>query len=192
MADLTQSSDQELTALLSAGSELAFAEIYNRYNVRLFLYAYKKLDNQEEAKDIVQEVFTRLWRKRMEYSINISLNSYLHTAIRNCAFDLFAHKKIAYRYIASLQNFLDQETTFTDDLVREKEIGGKIEKEIAALPPRMREVFELSRKDHLSHRAIAEKLQISESTVSGQIKKALRILRVRLGLFVSIFLYLYL
>lgn len=57
-----------------------------------------------------------------------------------------------------------------------------IEKEIDALPPKMREVFKLSRQHHLSHSQIAAKLDISEQTVSKQITNALKILRTRLGI----------
>ena len=63
-------------------------------------------------------------------------------------------------------------------------MGTIIEKEIAELPAKMREVFELSRKQHFSHKQIAEKLEISEQTVSKHVANALRILRVRLGVFI--------
>ena len=187
MAEYQNLTDQELAAKLSEGSDTAFEAIYQRYHIRLFLYACKKLGNQEEAKDIVQEVFTRLWNRRTACNIDTSLSSYLFTSVRNAAFDCFAHKKIEERYIISLQNFLDKDPVATDHLLRTREMSQQIEKEIAALPPRMRQVFELSRKEHLSHMDIAEKLQISESTVTGQIKKALRILRLRLG---SLFIFL--
>ncbi|NML22487.1 RNA polymerase sigma-70 factor [Pseudoflavitalea sp. G-6-1-2] len=187
MAEYEYLHDHELAAKLSEGSDAAFAAIYQRYHLRLFLFAFKKLGNREEAKDVVQEVFTKLWNRHADYNISTSLSSYLFTAVRNAAFDLFTHKKIEAKYIDSLQHFLDKDPVATDHLVRAREMSLQIEKEIAALPPRMREVFELSRKEHLSHLDIAEKLQISESTVTGQIKKALRILRLRLG---SLFLFL--
>ncbi len=59
-----------------------------------------------------------------------------------------------------------------------------IEKEIGALPPKMREVFELSRKENLSHKEIAEKLNLSEKTVKKQVNNSLKILRSKLGMVV--------
>jgi RNA polymerase sigma-70 factor (ECF subfamily) len=66
-------------------------------------------------------------------------------------------------------------------LVREKQLAAIIEREIAALPPKMREVFVLSRKEYLTHKEIAELLGISEQTVSKHVTNALKILRVKLG-----------
>lgn len=174
--------DFDLAELLSAGDEKAFAEIFNRYNQKLFIYAFNRLHNEEEAKDVVQDIFVNLWNKRSGYALNTTLTGYLYTSVRNKAFDLFAHKKIESKYVDSLQHFISLENSSTDYLVREKEISGLVEREIMALPVKMREVFELSRKEHLSHKQIAEKLNLSEHTVSKQIKKALKILRVRLGL----------
>jgi RNA polymerase sigma-70 factor (ECF subfamily) len=64
-----------------------------------------------------------------------------------------------------------------------------IEKEIAALPPKMREVFELSRKANLNYREISEKLNISDNTVKKQMSNALKILRSRLGVLFDLFFY---
>ncbi len=70
----------------------------------------------------------------------------------------------------------------TDHLVREKQMKAIIEREISKLPKKMRIVFELSRNEHLSHKEIAETLNLSEQTVTDQIKKALKILRTRMGM----------
>jgi len=177
-------SDRELTTLLNEGDEKAFTEIYERYHSLLFIYAHKKLHNKQEAQDIIQEVLTTLWKKRFDFSLQISLTSYLFTSVRNKALDLFSHKKVEARYFASLQNFIEDSGIHTDFLIRENDLKNLIEKEIDALPPRMREVFLLSRKNRLSHKEIAGIMDISEQTVSTQIKKALRILRVRLGLII--------
>ena len=175
-------SDRELTALLHEGDERAFTEIYERYHSLLYIYAHKKLYNKQEAQDIIHEVLTTLWTRRFDFSMQTSLPSYLFTAVRNKALDLFSHKKVEARYLASLQNFIEDAGIQTDFLIRENDLKTLIEKEIQSLPPRMKEVFQLSRKNKLTHKEIANLMDISEQTVSTQIKKALRILRVRLGL----------
>ncbi len=70
----------------------------------------------------------------------------------------------------------------TGHRVRENDLKAYIEKEIQALPPKMKQIFELSRKAHLSHKEIAEKLDTSENNVSTQITNALRILRTKIGI----------
>jgi RNA polymerase sigma-70 factor (family 1) len=174
--------DQELSSLLNQGDEKAYTEVYERYYSLLYVYAYKKLHNRQESEDIVQEVLIALWNKRFVFHLERSLTAYLFTAVRNRALDLFSRKKIESRYVESLQRFVDDSGSSADFLVRENDLRNLIQKEIDALPPRMREVFSLSRSNLLSHREIADVMDISEQTVTTQIKKALRVLRVRLGL----------
>lgn len=174
--------DQELTALLKGGDRLAFTAIYERYHSLLYIYAHKKLHDKEEAQDIIQEVLIALWNRRFDFSFDTSLKSYLFTAVRNKAFDLFTHKKVAAKYLVSLQGFIDISTESSDFLIREKDLSALIEQEIQTLPPKMREVFELSRKGRLTHKEISRILNISEHTVATQMKRALKVLRIRLGL----------
>lgn len=174
-------SDHDLMSRLKAGEEEAFTEIYERYHSLLYIYAYKKLHDKEEAQDIVQEVLSTVWTKRFKISIDCSLTAYLYIAVRHKALDLFSHRKVQAKYLVSLQDLIDKSTNSTDYLVREHDFSRLIEKEIDALPPRMREAFQLSRKESLSHKDVAARMHISEQTASTQIKKALRILRLRVG-----------
>ncbi|MCD0486988.1 RNA polymerase sigma-70 factor [Pedobacter sp. MC2016-14] len=184
MALYHEYTDHQLTHLLVKDDEKAFTQVFKRYNSLLYAHAYKKLGSREEAKDIVQEIFAVLWSKRLELNVTTSLSGYLFTAVRNRIFDFIAHQDVATRYIDSLQDFLNHGEAITDHLIREKQIREIIEKEISLLPPKMRVVFELSRKNYMSHKEIAENLGISEQTVTDQIKKALKILRKRMGLVV--------
>jgi RNA polymerase sigma-70 factor (family 1) len=175
-------SDIELTGLLKLGDGNAFKEIYERYNSLLYIHAIKKLPNQEEAKDIIQEVFSVIWDRRGDFEVKTNLAGYLYTCVHHKILDHFIHRSTVHKYIDSLQNFLDENRYSADHLVREKQLAEIIEREIAALPPKMRVVFELSRKDNLSHKEIAARLGISEETVKSQVKNALKILRAKLGL----------
>lgn len=175
-------SDQKLTELLSDEDRNAFAQIFKRYNRILFIHAYKKLEQQEAAEDIVQEVFSMLWQKREMINISTNLSGYLYTSVKNKALDVIARKKSETRYVDSLKHFLENSMVLTDHLVREKQMKEIIEREISRLPSKMRVVFELSRNQHLSHKEIASELNLSEHTVTDQIKKALKILRTRMGM----------
>jgi RNA polymerase sigma-70 factor (ECF subfamily) len=134
----------------------------------------------------VQDLFIRLWSNRESFLLKTSLPSYLFRAVRNRALDIFAHKKIKSDYVASFQEFIDLPQSTTDYLVREKDISALIDREIQSLPPKMREIFILSRKENYSHKEIAKKIGISEETVTKQIKRALKILRLRLKLILII------
>lgn len=173
--------DVELTDLLRSGDHLAFTEIYQRYTNVLQGHAYSKLQDREEAIDLVQELFVSLWTKREGVVIHTTLSGYLYTAVRNRILNIILHKKVASDYITSLQDFIDHGEALTDHLVREKELTLIIEKEISALPEKMRAVFELSRKEGLSHKEIAEKLGLSEKTVKNQVNNSLKALKGKLG-----------
>src|SRR5204863_8867608 len=127
------------------------------------------------------EFFAALWDKRGAISLQSNLAGYFFTAINNRIVDHFLHQEVQGKYIASFAGFLGTEQVKTDYLVREKQLMELIEKEIQQLPPKMREVFELSRKANLSHKEISEKLSISEKTVDRQISNALFRLKTRFG-----------
>jgi len=179
-------SDAELVDLLKSGDQLAYTEIYDRYILILLNHAYNKTRDREEAKDIVHEVFTTLWARRENFNCQSNLSGYLYAAVRNNILNQVVHNDVKGKYLASIAQFINNNNSqiITDHLVREHQLSSIIEKEIAELPPKMREVFELSRKQHFSHKQIAEKLDISEQTVSKHVTNALRILRVRLGIFI--------
>ncbi len=177
-------SDSELAYLLTQGDERAFTEIYNRFYGLLFIHASKRLNDEEEAKDVLHQLFESLWVKRERVASDGNLSAYLYTAVRNRVLDVFAHQQVENKYVVSLQDYIDQDHVLTDYMVREKQMARLIEQEIDALPPKMREIFILSRKENKSHKEIALELGLSELTVKTQVKKALRILRSRLGLVV--------
>ena len=147
----------------------------------MYLHARKLLRDKEEAQDIVQELFTHLWKKSIDIDFNVKLSSYLYRAVRNRIFNHLQHQKVVQDYQASLIAFAELESGSADELVRENELAVLIEHEIQALPEKMREVFLLSRKQHLSYKEIGEAFGISEHTVRNQVSNALGILRTKLG-----------
>jgi RNA polymerase sigma-70 factor, ECF subfamily len=181
--------DSQLIGKLQNGDVIAFEEIYNRYWGILFIQARKILLNDDEAKDAVQEVFISLYSNAPHSEIHTSLKAYLFNAVRNRTFNVIAHSQIVEKYIRSFQNHLaENQTSSTFDIVFEKELVNKIEIEIQKLPSKMKEIFELSRIENLSHKDIAQRLNISDKTVKKQISNAIKILRSKLTLlFLTIF-----
>ncbi|WP_316804327.1 RNA polymerase sigma-70 factor [Pedobacter nototheniae] len=190
MPGINSLTDIELVNLIKSGNRAAFAEIYERYWTVLFLHARNLLRQNEEAADLVQEVFTALWLKSQSLELSASVSAYLYKAIRNKVFDHLRHKKVMNDYLKSINDFMLEENFTSDHLLREKELASIIENEINSLPPKMRDVFVLSRKQYLSYEQIALHLNISEHTVKSQISNALRILRTKVG--ASSFLIIYL
>lgn len=175
--------DQMLMERLRKGDEVAFATLYDRYWPILFRQARRLLQDEDEIRDVLQDTFATLWEKAYTIEPTISLSAYLHALVRNRILNMFLRSKVKDKYLASLAHFSDQVEASADFAIREKQMAQRIEEEVNQLPKKMREVFELSRKDSLSYNEIAGKLHISQNTVKKQISNAIRQLRLKLGIF---------
>lgn len=184
MASFQDYSDQQLVALLKAGDELAFNEIYRRYGLTLYYQANQMLRDSEAAKDLVQELFITLWSSTEQLKPDINLAGYLYISVRNRVFKLIEKGRVRNDYLSAIAQYASEVSTETLDELDEKELSLLLQQEIDRLPPRMKEVFELSRIENLSHREIAEQLGISDKTVKKQINNVLKILRVKLGCYI--------
>jgi RNA polymerase sigma-70 factor (ECF subfamily) len=182
MAAISSLSDNELLRLLGQDDHNAYSEIYHRYFHLIYVHAIKKVQDKEQAKDVAQDVFTYLWFKREKTSQINDLAAYLFTSARNKIFDLFAHEQVEQKHVDSLQKFYSKNPIHpTDHQTRERDFQAYINKQIAELPPKMRLIFEMSRKEQLSYKEIAEQLDTTENNVSKQVNKAVRVLRTKLG-----------
>lgn len=173
-------SDRDLIEYLSKGDDRAFAEIYTRYKAVLFLHARRMLNEDEQARDVVQEIFTTLWIKKNELQHITSLKAYLFSAVKHKILNLLLHQKHVEKHMQQMLEVYNLGSFTTDIAIQEKELAQLIESEIQALPNRMREVFILSRREELSNSKIAQRMGITEETVKKQIVYALKILRLKL------------
>ena len=183
MPEHQQTFDLELLIHLKKGSHSAYTEIYNRYFILLYTFAYKKLRDEDLSKDTIQELFTELWDHRDRLKTTGNLKSLLYISIRSKILNHLAHQKVKGKYESFLQNFVPFTIDHTDYPIREKQLLLHIDKQIEKLPPKMKLVFEMSRNEHLTNKEIAIKTNTSEANISIHIANALRILRTKLGAF---------
>ncbi|MGM9476151.1 RNA polymerase sigma factor [Pedobacter sp. GSP4] len=176
MVSLGHVSDVELILLINQEDEPAFTEIYNRYWEKMVSYAVRLTKSEEEAADIVQEIFVSIWNRRSVLVVKGSLGAYLIRSTRNLCLRYIERnihtenflEKIADQAVDSSQNI--------EENISLKELQDNIELGIAKLPKKMREVYLLSRDEQLSYREISEKLGIAEGTVKKQISNALKVI----------------
>lgn len=178
--------DQELIQRFVRGDDAAFKEIYLRYDKPLYLYAYHKLGNKEESRDVIQDVFAWMLGNRKKLDFTGSLSGYLYKSVLNKVYNIYKHKQVLNNYADQGNFYIDVESEGTDYLIREKDISAMIEKTIAEMPPRMREIYELKSKNYMSAKQIAEHTGVAESTVNTQLKRAMRHLKLKLGLLIYI------
>ncbi|MVT40265.1 RNA polymerase sigma-70 factor [Chitinophaga oryziterrae] len=176
--------DSELVTRLNQHDMAALEEVYLRYWPGLYDYAYRMLKDGPAAEDLTQDLFIKLLSNKESLQIgHTSLQSYLYRSIRNAVINQFHKDKNRQKYIESLKEFMENGVSATDELILEKEMTQRIEAAIATFPPKMKEVFELSRKQFLSRREVAKAAKVTESTVDTHINRALKILKNVLGLF---------
>ncbi|TKC65657.1 RNA polymerase sigma-70 factor [Pedobacter hiemivivus] len=183
-------SDPDLITLIKAGDDAAFTEIYNRYWGILYSHARRMLHNDEEAEDIIQEIFVSFLKKVNVLELKNNLSGYLYQSVRNMIYNFIERDKNKEKYMESLEQFIEQGEYQADYLIREKQFRGLIENEIASLPESMRKIFELSRNSHLSYLEIADQLGVTEGVVRNNISRALKILKSKLGATVLFYLFI--
>lgn len=171
--------DASLIEGIIADDKAAFTKIYYRYWQSLYHHAVKITHNPKDAEDIVQEVFCSLWKRRGELTISVSLQSYLYASVRYSAIRYIENNLTRYKYLQRLSEVMEHyRSELTPEAPLEyKEMKEMVSSVVEQLPSRMKEVYVLSRMQHLSHKEIASKLNIAESTVKKQIGYALRIIK---------------
>lgn len=172
-----QCTDEELQQLLVKGDLNAFDEIYRRYWEPLSRYAYNLTASPAEVCDIVQDVFVSLWKRRNEFVPCGPLRPYLYKCVRNLSLRYLQKNMHQERYLQSLNAIAQRIDADAMQAVETRDLEIKINGAVEKLPEKMRDVFLLSRRQHLSYREIAEQLGIAETTVKKQVNNALRFLK---------------
>ncbi|TCD05935.1 RNA polymerase sigma-70 factor [Pedobacter frigidisoli] len=177
MIDHRTYTDLELLVLIKAGDQVAFTEIYDRYWRILYAHIYKMLRDEDGAKDIMQDVFSKIWADAAKLSEPVNFAGYLYTIARNKVLNTIRQQKFQNDYLESLAAYANDISETTLHYLDERDLAAAIEREIFALPPRMRQVFEMSRKENMSYKEIGQRLGTSEQTVKKQVGKSLKIIR---------------
>jgi RNA polymerase sigma-70 factor, ECF subfamily len=165
----------------------ALDTLFSIYFPRLNDFACHVVKDNVISQDIVQEVFVKLWEKRLEIE-TINIEAFLFRLVRNRCIDYIKYIKVVNNHMKHIQNSSKYEELYRIDFVGdepyvviEQELQQIIEKTIQELPERCREVFILSRIKGLKNKEIAEKLNINIKNVERHISRALQTFREKLS-----------
>jgi RNA polymerase sigma-70 factor (ECF subfamily) len=167
----------ELLQDLRSGKERAFATIYEKYASSLVDFTASRVASLEEAKDIIHDIFVCLWEERANIHITHSFRAFLFAAARYRIIDHIRHNMTREKYADKLLALSAIESETVENHLAAKELQQTIEEAVNELPPRVREVYRLSRDKHYSIAEIAAELNISPQTVKNQLTTALSHLR---------------
>ena len=167
--------EKKLLQQIAQSDEEAFDALFKQYYQYLMTIAYNFTHDYNLSKDLIQEVFLDIWKRRTSLVIKGSLRYFLKGATINQCLSALNKKK-------TLTEFSEAPPKLKTELNAQSEIelhelNKKIRSIIEELPEKCREIFLLSRFENLSHKEIAEKLNISTKTIENHITRALKILR---------------
>jgi RNA polymerase sigma-70 factor (ECF subfamily) len=163
---------------IKSGDVQAFELLFKTDYTKLTFFANRFLNDLDASEEIVSGVFVFLWEKKDKLVFTTSVHSYLYKTVQNRCLNYIKRKKIENEYVNYLsRNNLLEDYPDTWNLYLEKDLEGQARKAIDTLPEKCREIFKLSRFEHLRNKQIAERLSISEKTVERQITIALEKLR---------------
>ena len=176
------SKEQLLVKALKEGDHLAFDSLFNLYFDRLFRFAVSILKDRNDAEEIVQDVFVKVWQKRNEIKLHYSFKSFLFSVSYNMIISALRKKR---RDRESFSSLLDEMTVATQEsadsnLIYLEQLE-QIEATIDRIPSMRKKIFCMSRYEGLSYAEIASTLGIAKNTVENQISAALKFLREELG-----------
>ena len=163
---------------LQQGDEKALKSIFNQYYKYLLATAYNIVGDNAKAKDLVQDVFFEIWKKRNQIDIQYSLRAYLRKSVVNRGLNyLKMHQRIDWG-----EEHFDIQTPDQAAspyfLVEASDLQTIINNTIDNLPPKCKTIFSLSRFEKIPHKEIAQKLDISTKTIENHITKALKLIRI--------------
>lgn len=162
------------------GDQTAFELLFHFYYPGLVIYSAQYLADQDEAEEVVQDFFLRLWQKHRHLFETESLKNYMFSSVRNGSLNVLKHKKIEEKYLKEMLDLSLRHLAYDPDLYVISELQEKIRSSIDGLPEQCRKIFIMNRIQGMTNEDIARELEISKRTVETQISKALKVLRIQL------------
>ncbi len=166
-------------------NDVDFEMLFKTHYKALLAYAFVILKDEDDAEEIVQQLFLKFWEKRELLSVQTSLKAYLYKCVYHDSLNYLKHQKVKTKYQDFTQHSMNN--TYNDRL-EVTELQEQINLALNDLPEQCRTIFQMSRFEELKYREIAEALGLSIKTVENQMGKALRIMRIKLADFLVIIL----
>lgn len=177
--------NEKTVIALRNGDVKAFEELFTQYFGKVKYFILGILKSEEDAEELAQDIFVRLWLKRSALDPSKSFNAFLYTMARNAAFNFLKNQFIRETYLREQSSEDSVCTTEEDLMVRETALI--IEMTVSRMPQQRQTIYRMSRNDGIPNEQIADRLGISRKTVENQISLALKDLRTVVNCLVMFF-----
>ncbi len=167
----------------------AFESLFKTYYNTLSHYACTYLNDLDEAEEVVQDVFVKIWEKRHAIAIESSFKSYLYQAVKNKCLNYIRNKKTQNNHLTII-DMKDYEAPTAFDDLHADELSDKLYLALEELPPKCKQIFKMSRLDGLKHKDIADRLDLKVKTIENQIGIALKFLKNQLSDYLHTLIFL--
>jgi RNA polymerase sigma-70 factor (family 1) len=169
--------EQELLRLVAQGDMLAYQQLFDSYWDQVYGIGLRLTKTPEQAKDLAQDIFLKLWDSRTKLTEVRDFRSYLFVITRNLIQDQIRTKIFHESNREFLTNYFAYNESSPQELLEQKELGEALNAAIRRLPPRLQQVFNLRRVEGLSHVEIAQRLNITTISSKTYMVRALMALR---------------
>jgi len=163
--------------LIHSDSEQTVKRLFDEHFHQLVLSAFCYLKDYDQAKDIVQDVFVKVWQNFEQVRHVTDLKGYLYKAVRNSSMNFLKHVKVREKFVADFEKSGISKARSHEDFLTEEETKIRVHQAVNKLPDHWREAFVLSKYDNLKYHEIAHEMNISQKTVEKYISKALQFMR---------------
>ena len=190
LPDILPKEEEQWLQGLRRGEEQALQKLFHHYYHYLVVTAYNILQDDQRAKDLVQDVFFHLWTKREELNIDRNLKAYLRRSVVNRSIDELRKRKRIHWQGEWNDDAAGASSAQAEEELAVEDLRTAIHQAIDGLPERCKIIFSLSRFEHFSNQQIAEQLEISIKTVENQMGSAIKQLKSDLAEFLMTLLML--
>lgn len=170
--------DRDLFRLIALGDEPAFAELFRRYDRRIYPFVLKMIKSPILAEEITQEIFIKIWRHRESLSVIEQPESYILTIAARHTLDQIKKRLNEHKMLQRFSAGLSPTHNEPEELLLLKDTEELIQRAVDQLPPQQKSVYLLSRQQGLSYEEIGQELKISPHTVRNHLVKALAAIRI--------------
>ena len=177
---MNEQAGDEIVSGFNKGNQRSFSSIFNTYYASLCFFAERMILDKQEAEDIVEETFVKLWRLHANFETMQNIKAFLYITTKNACLNYIKQSDRTNKQQSDLQYTLAQQEDHVLNSLTKAEVLREVHAAIESLPPQCRKIVRLSFLEGLKNQEIADRLNLSINTVKNQKMRAISLLKIKL------------